>query len=140
MERFGFIDKIYGGIKARVLKYTQRYNFSMVDKNVGFGTITESTSPFDYIVDATCLDEGEYPDLIKFTNLLEGIITESRAGSKVLITCKYGRGRSGMLAVAYLIKIYGLQLEEAIRTTKFSRDVLFFTSKQLRFMEDRNWI
>lgn len=62
-------------------------------------------------------DEGLPDSLDEFAALVETVVTAIAAGETVLIHCKGGRGRTGMLAAACLVKL-GCTPAEAIAAVR----------------------
>jgi protein-tyrosine phosphatase len=62
-------------------------------------------------------DEGLPDSMEAFTALVDRVVTALSVGETVLIHCKGGRGRTGMLAAACLVKL-GYSPEDAISTVR----------------------
>jgi len=114
------LDLVIGGIKARLLKYMGLagllFNANMITNNIWVGGLnsprTIISEGFNTVIDLREEDAGSY-----------------QSGKKILIHCNLGRGRSILVAAAYLVS-KGLKPNEAINKIKSIRSVSFLNTQQ----------
>ena len=82
------------------------------------------------VVDSLCLpglDQEEYPMLKKHLDDAVTFLDQQRAFKRqVLIHCVAGSNRSGVIAVAYLMRVGGMALEDAIRHVVSRRPIVLY--------------
>ncbi|RLI45565.1 hypothetical protein DRO64_02320 [Candidatus Bathyarchaeota archaeon] len=152
------LDLVIGGIKARLLKYMGwaglLFNANMITNNIWVGGLNSPriiiSEGFDTVIDLREEDVRNYqfilekhgieyfnlkipdgmgasPDvLLEVTKL---IMKRVKDGKKILIHCNLGRGRSILVAAAYLVS-KGLKPNEAINKIKSIRSVSFLNTRQ----------
>jgi len=152
------LDLVIGGIKARLLKYMGLagllFNANMITNNIWVGGLnsprTIISEGFDTVIDLREEDAQKYRDILKkheieylnikipdgmgappnvLFEITKLIMKRVRDGKKILIHCNLGRGRSILIAAAYLVS-KGLKPDEAINKVKSIRSVSFLNTQQ----------
>lgn len=85
------------------------------------------------------LDHTVMP-FVRFLECVKSIeeYTNSSAGNTVFVHCKFGKGRTGMIAVGYLMYKYNMKLSDALDLFRIRRnfyDVTVSVSSQLRYLK-----
>ncbi|MCD6538269.1 dual specificity protein phosphatase family protein [Candidatus Bathyarchaeota archaeon] len=152
------LDLAIGGIKARLLKYMGLagllFNANMITNNIWVGGLnsprTIISEGFDTVIDLREEDAGSYQSILKkhgieyfnikipdgmgappdvLFEITKIIMERVNDGKKILIHCNLGRGRSMLVAAAYLVS-KGLKPNEAINKIKSIRSVSFLNTQQ----------
>lgn len=99
-------------------------------------------STYDPIVDCRKIPEGSVPlrgNLTLQIDTLNNYATKHKRN--ILFLCDKGRGRAPMVAVCHLMRHYGFDLQEATGLIKLSRPHVWWTKRQLQFMEQyEQWL
>lgn len=152
------LDLVIGGIRARLMKRKAlaglHLNANMITEDVWVGGVNSPelivSEGFDSVVD---LREGDTDDYRRFLEdhgidylnvkipdregaspevlfkIVNWIKEEVQRGKKILVHCNLGRGRSALIAAAYLVS-NGAKPEEAMDMIKKRRRVTFINDRQ----------
>jgi len=152
------LDLVIGGIKARLLKYMGLagllFNANMITNNIWVGGLnsprTIISEGFNTVIDLREEDASSYQSILKkhgieyfnvripdgmgappnvLFEITKIIMKRVKDGKKILIHCNLGRGRSILVAAAYLVS-KGLKPDEAIDKIKSLRSVSFLNAQQ----------
>jgi len=125
-------DLLSGAIVSRARNLLNR-NFSLVDTfyigGLGHGS-------FPVSVNTTFLDEGKYVHPFILDGYVEVVNANLRVARPLIIYCKYGRGRSILVACAYLIKYKSLTWLEAYGKVKSKHRIAYLTPMQFKALRD----
>lgn len=128
------LDLILGGIKERYRKLIKKNDVDHIIGNIYLGSYYDNAKEdFDIVIDCRVFEEGDAPDDLLYASLLRKIFYSGN--KKVLVCCKYGRGRSPTVVIGYLVEYrYFSTLENAYKFVKCKRDVIYLTKKQKQFL------
>lgn len=84
----------------------------------------------------TPIEDFTAPTLEKLLEIVRWIHERVKQGKKVLIHCLGGSGRSGTVAVAYLMYAYGLSLREALAKVRSLKPSAVETQEQMEVLKE----
>ncbi|WP_055281896.1 dual specificity protein phosphatase family protein [Thermococcus sp. EP1] len=82
------------------------------------------------------IEDFTAPSLEELLDILGWIEERVKKGKKILIHCFGGSGRSGSVAVAYLMYLYGLSLREALLRVRSLKPSAVETEEQMEVLEN----
>jgi len=125
-------DLLSGAILSRARNLLNR-NFSLVD-TFYIGGIRHGSFPIS--VNTMLLDEGKYVHPFILDGYVEVVNANLRVARSLIIYCKYGRGRSVLVACAYLMKYRDFNWLEAFHRVKNEHPIAYLTPEQFRALRD----
>ena len=125
-------DLVSGAIVSRARNFLNR-NFSLVD-TIYVGGLRHGKFPVS--VDTRFIAEGKYVHPLILDGYVEVVNANLRVIRPLIIYCKYGRGRSVLVACAYLIKYRNLSWLEAFHKVKDKHSIAHLTPEQFKALRD----
>ena len=117
-------EKCFKKLKERRINYIFSIMTEEEIKNIDFD------KDFEQILIPILDCDG--PKIEQFEEAVDKImdLQENYPDKNIYIHCFYGKGRSSSVAVAYLIKKYGISLDKAIERVKYSNPITHINYKQ----------
>jgi len=81
------------------------------------------------------IEDGSAPALTDLLDVSSWITSHLRSGSRVMINCREGRGRSALVACATLMRL-GYSLESAYRVVRRGQPRVALSGDQVKVLED----
>jgi len=152
------LDLLIGWVRARLMRQRALaglgLNANMVTEKLWIGGLNSPalilSEGFNAVVDLREKDTDDYQMFLKrhgvdylnvkipdgkgapptiLSEIIKWIKEKIRDGKKVLVHCNLGRGRSALVAAAYIVSM-GVSPEEAVKIIKSKRSVIFLNDAQ----------
>jgi len=128
----GTYDLLSGAIVSRARNLLNR-NFSLVET---FYVGGHRHGRFPVSVDVRFIEEGKYIHPLILDGYVEVIHANLGVIRPLIIHCEYGRGRSVLVACAYLMKYRSLSWLEAFHKVKYLHSIAYLTPEQFKALRD----
>lgn len=115
-------------VTIREIPLPSKY-FEIPGRKVKLDTIKETTKKVDYL--HLQVKDNHPPELVVLARTVDYIQNHIESGKPVLVHCNAGRGRTGVILTAYLMKTQNLSRDEALIKIKKTRKKIPAMASQL---------